>query len=74
MIQSVCLEYRTRGDTIWKLYKYVTIAPDESGTSEIILLERAFGIHYDFRVVANITHPITLKQYNAQTKNWVEVK
>jgi hypothetical protein len=74
MIQSICIEYKLRGyNSEWKLYKHVTVAPDDSGTSEIILLEKAFGTYYDFRVVVSITHPITLKMYDAQ-KGWIEVK
>ena len=74
MISSICIEYNLRNTKDWKLYKYATVGPEESGTSEIITLERAFGEYFNFRVIVNITHPVVLKMYDAKTRDWIEVK
>jgi len=76
MIQSICIEYKQIGAEFerWKLYKYVSIHEEESGTSEILLLRKAFGIFYEFRAVVFITEPIAIKIYNRKIQDWVEQK
>lgn len=65
MIQSIYIEYKQIGSEFkWVLYRYISIDEEISGTSEIILLRRAFGTFFEFRTVVSITEPITLRIYD----------
>jgi hypothetical protein len=78
-IQSVCIEYRFKerwkagllraGD--WKLFKYVSVTPDEGCGGELLLLQKAFETYYDFRTVVYATQPLTIRTYDRDAKAWV---
>lgn len=74
MIQSICIEYRRIGSSEWKLYKYISVHEEESGTSEILLLRKAFEEFFSFRAVVFITESIAIKIYDRKIQDWKEIE
>ena len=76
MISAIKIEYRRIGVSEWKLYKYVSVDSDGGGAelliqaSEILLLEKAFGEFFKFRLSVYVNSPIHVMIYE-EAREWL---